>query len=168
VPPKGIIEAMEKQMRAERDKRAEIAESEGKKQAEINRADGKRQAMIAESEGEKQKRINEAEGRAAEIERIAEATAIGIEKVAKAIGSAGGRDAVNLRIAEQYIAEFGKLAKTNNTMIIPSTLSDISGFIAATQEVIDTVKSRQGFKSDDRSDKDAPPKLSGVRWDLPK
>lgn len=172
VPPLGIIEAMEKQMRAERDKRAEIAESEGKKQAEINRADGKRQAMIAESEGEKQKRINEAEGRAAEIERVAEATARGIAKVAQAIGREGGGEAVNLRIAEQYITEFGRLAKTNNTMIIPATLSDVSGFVAAAQEVIETVKFRQDLKSEPETDRDntkeIPPKLPGVRWDLPK
>ncbi len=140
IPPQSIIEAMEKQMRAERDKRATIAESEGDKQSEINRADGKRQAMIAESEGEKQKRINEAEGRAAEIEKVATATATGLTSIAAAIEQEGGADAVNLRIAEQYISEFGKLAKESNTLIIPSSLSDVSGFVATAGKVIDNLK----------------------------
>jgi len=140
MPPQSIIEAMEKQMRAERDKRATIAESEGDKQSEINRADGKRQAMIAESEGEKQKRINEAEGRAAEIEKVATATATGLASIAAVIKREGGADAVNLRIAEQYILEFGKLAKESNTMIIPSSLSDVSGFVATAGKVLDGIK----------------------------
>jgi len=131
---------MEKQMRAERDKRATIAESEEDKQSEINRAEGKRQAMIAESEGEKQKRINEAEGRAAEIEKVATATAIGLTSIAAAIEQEGGVDAVNLRIAEQYISEFGKLAKESNTLIIPSSLSDVSGFVATASKVMDNLK----------------------------
>jgi len=140
IPPQSIIEAMEKQMRAERDKRAAIAESEGDKQAEINRAEGKRQAMIAESEGEKQKRINEAEGRAAEIEKVATATAHGLVNIATAIMKEGGEDAVNLRIAEQYITEFGKLAKEGNTLIIPASLSDVSGVVATAGRVIDNLK----------------------------
>ena len=130
VPPDSIREAMEKQMRAEREKRAVIAESEGDKQAKINRAEGDRQQMIARSEGEKQKRINEAEGRAAEIEKVAKATATGLIEVATAIQAKGGMDAVNLRIAEQYLNEFGKLAQTNNTMIIPSNLADVSSIMA--------------------------------------
>jgi regulator of protease activity HflC (stomatin/prohibitin superfamily) len=138
-PPQSIKDAMEKQMRAEREKRALIAESEGDRQAKMNRADGEKQAAIAQSEGEKMKRINEAEGRAAEIRAIAMATAEGITAIAQAIQAEGGTDAVNLRIAEQYIGEFGKLAKTNNTMIIPANLSDVAGLIATAKEVIKTV-----------------------------
>ena len=136
LPPQSIKDAMEKQMRAEREKRANIAESEGDRQAKINRAEGDRQEMIARSEGEKQKRINEAEGRAVEILKVAEATANGIREIAKAINEKGGVNAVNLRIAEQYLDEFGKLAKTNNSIIIPSDLSDIAGMIKAASSVI--------------------------------
>ena len=136
LPPQSIKDAMEKQMRAEREKRANIAESEGDRQAKINRAEGVRQEMIARSEGEKQKRINEAEGRAIEIQRVAEATAKGIREIASAINEKGGTNAVNLRIAEQYLNEFGKLAKTNNSIIIPSNLSDIAGMIKAAASVI--------------------------------
>ena len=136
LPPQSIKDAMEKQMRAEREKRATIAESEGDRQAKINRAEGDRQEMITRSEGEKQKRINEAEGRAIEIERVAGATAEGVRKIASAINEKGGINAVNLRVAEQYLNEFGKLAKTNNSIIIPSNLSDIAGMIAAATSVI--------------------------------
>ena len=138
VPPKSIKDAMEKQMRAEREKRATIAESEGDRQARINRAEGHKKEMIANSEGEKQKRINEAEGRAFEIQKVAEATAEGIRRIALAINDKGGADAVNLRIAEQYIGEFGKLAKTNNSIIIPSNLADVAGFVKAASSVIKT------------------------------
>ena len=138
-PPQSIKDAMEKQMRAEREKRAVIAESEGERQAKINEADGAKQADIARSEGEKMKRINEADGRAAEIRAVALATAEGITEIAKAINAEGGSDAVNLRIAEQYISEFGNLAKENNTMIIPSNLSDVAGVIATAKEVIGKV-----------------------------
>ncbi|MFA4839211.1 MAG: stomatin-like protein [Candidatus Neomarinimicrobiota bacterium] len=136
VPPQSIKDAMEKQMRAEREKRAVIAESEGDKQAKINRAEGDKQEAIARSEGEKQKRINEAEGRAFEIQKVAVATAGGIREIALAINEKGGLNAVNLRIAEQYLGEFGKLAKTNNTMIIPSDLANIAGIIKAATSVI--------------------------------
>jgi regulator of protease activity HflC (stomatin/prohibitin superfamily) len=135
VPPASIKDAMEKQMRAEREKRALIAESEGDKQAKINRAEGDKAEAIAKSEGEKMKRINEAEGRASEIERVAFATAKGIREIASAIGDKGGMDAVNLRIAEAYLGEFGKLAKTNNTMIIPSNLADVAGMVSAVSRV---------------------------------
>ncbi len=136
LPPQSIKDAMEKQMRAEREKRATIAESEGDRQAKINRAEGDRQEMIARSEGEKQRRINEAEGRAIEILRVAEATANGIREIAKAINEEGGINAVNLRVAEQYLGEFGKLAKTNNSIIIPTDLADIAGVIKAATSVI--------------------------------
>jgi regulator of protease activity HflC (stomatin/prohibitin superfamily) len=136
MPPQSIRDAMEKQMRAEREKRAEIAVSEGDRQAKINRAEGDRQEMISRSQGEKQKRINEAEGRAFEIQQVAQATADGIRKIAAAINEEGGTSAVNLRIAEQYLNEFGKLAKTNNTMIIPSDLADIAGVIKAASSVL--------------------------------
>jgi regulator of protease activity HflC (stomatin/prohibitin superfamily) len=136
IPPQSIKDAMEKQMRAVREKRATIAESEGDKQAKINRAEGDKQEMIERSEGEKQKRINEAIGRAEEIERIAEATAKGIREIAAAINEEGGINAVNLRVAEQYINEFGKLAKTNNSIIIPSNLSDLTGMISTAMTVI--------------------------------
>ncbi|MFA5832546.1 MAG: stomatin-like protein [Bacteroidota bacterium] len=135
VPPPSIKDAMEKQMRAEREKRALIAESEGDKQAKINRADGDKAEAIAKSEGEKMKRINEAEGRGQEIERVAMATAKGIREIANAINDKGGLDAVNLRIAEQYLGEFGKLAQKNNTMIIPSNLSDVAGTVGAIAKI---------------------------------
>jgi len=140
VPPKSIKDAMEKQMRAEREKRAQIAESEGDKQAKINRAEGDKQELIERSEGEKQKMINEAEGRAAEIERVATATAQGLKEIAVAINEEGGISAVNLRIAEQYLKEFGNLAKTNNSLIIPSNLSDIAGIIASASTVLKSTK----------------------------
>lgn len=135
-PPQSIKDAMEKQMRAEREKRATIAESEGDRQAKINRAEGERASMIAQSEGEKQKRINEAEGRAEQILKVAKATAGGIREIASSINEKGGIDAVNLRIAEQYLDEFGKLAKENNTMIIPSDLADIAGMVKAASSVL--------------------------------
>lgn len=135
LPPASIKDAMEKQMRAEREKRAVIAESEGKMQAVINRAEGDKQEAIARSEGEKMKRINEAEGRGQEIERIAMGTAKGIREIANAINEKGGMNAVNLRIAESYLAEFGKLAQKNNTMIIPSNLSDVSSIVASISKV---------------------------------
>ncbi|MBZ0098871.1 MAG: paraslipin, partial [Taibaiella sp.] len=139
-PPQSIKDAMEKQMRAEREKRANIANSEGDMQARINRAEGEKRELIAHSEGEKMKRINEAEGSAAEIEAVAMATAKGIREIAQAINAPGGQDAVNLRIAEQYIQEFGNLAKTNNTMIIPSNMADLSSLIATATQVIKKTK----------------------------
>jgi len=139
-PPQSIKDAMEKQMRAEREKRAVIAESEGEKQAKINVAEGDKQELIKRSEGEKQKRINEAEGRAAEIEKVATATAMGIREIAAAINEKGGMDAVNLRVAEQYLKEFGNLAKENNTMILPSNLTDVAGIVATPTKVFNKSK----------------------------
>jgi regulator of protease activity HflC (stomatin/prohibitin superfamily) len=135
-PPESVKDALEKQMRAEREKRAAIAESEGQRQAITNVAEGDKQEAIKRSEGEKMKRINEAEGRAQEIELIATATAEGIRKIAESIKAPGGEEAVNLRVAEQYIKEFGNLAKKNNTVIIPSNLGDIGGMVASVTSLL--------------------------------
>jgi regulator of protease activity HflC (stomatin/prohibitin superfamily) len=135
-PPQTVRDALEKQMRAEREKRAAIFQSEGERQATINVAEGTKQEAIRNSEGEKMKRINEAEGRAKEIELVAIATADGIRRIAEAIQQPGGSDAVNLRVAEQYIGEFGRLAKEGNTLIIPSNLSDLGGVVAAATSLI--------------------------------
>lgn len=135
-PPQSIRDAMEKQMRAEREKRAMIAESEGERQSRINRADGEKQEAIAKSEGEKLKRINEAQGRAQEILLVAEAQASGIRQVAGALNEEGGIAAVNMQLGQQYLAEFGNLAKSNNTMIIPSDLANVAGIIKAATSVL--------------------------------
>lgn len=135
-PPQSVMDAMEKQMKAEREKRAEIATSEGDRQARINRAEGLRSEAVAVSEGEKQKRINEAEGQAKEIELVAYATAEGIQKVATALSTQGGETAANLRVAEKYIAQFGRLAQTNNTMIIPQNMGDLAGMVATSMAVL--------------------------------
>lgn len=136
-PPRTIRDAMEKQMRAEREKRAMIAESEGERQARINRADGEKQEAIAKSEGEKMRRINEAEGRAQEIQLVAQATAQGIGAIAQSISAnEGGVDAVNLRLAEQYLGEFGKLAKEGTTMVLPSNLTDIASVLKLATSVV--------------------------------
>jgi regulator of protease activity HflC (stomatin/prohibitin superfamily) len=142
-PPQSIKDAMEKQMRAEREKRAVIAESEGTKQAKINNAEGDKQELIKKSEGEMQKRINEAAGRASEIEQLAKATANGLRAISSAISEENGLNAVNLRIAEQYLMEFGKLAKVNNTLIIPSNLTDIAGVIATATSVFNETKDKK-------------------------
>ncbi len=135
-PPQTIREAMEKQMRAEREKRALILESEGERQSKINCSEGEKQEFILRSEGEKQRFINEAEGRAKEILLVAEATAAGIGEISKAIGLPNGSQAVNLRVAELYLEEFGKLAKTNNTMIVPSNLTDIATMVSTALTVV--------------------------------
>lgn len=139
-PPQSIKDAMEKQMRAEREKRAAIAESEGLKQSKINIAEGDKQELIKRSEGEREKRINEATGKAAEIEAVATATANGLRAIALASQEKGGNEALQLRIAEQYLLEFGKIAKTNNTMIIPSNMADISSVIATATSVFNKTK----------------------------
>ena len=146
-PPQSVMEAMEKQMRAEREKRASIATSEGDRQARINRAEGLKREAIAVSEGEKQKRINEAEGQAQEIELVATATAEGIKKVAESLNLAGGETAANLRVAEKYIAEFGNLAKENNTMIIPANMGDISSMVATVMSVLEHAKKTTPIQS---------------------
>ena len=129
-PPKGVLDAMEKQMRAEREKRAVILTSEGERDAAINQAEGEKQQVIKASEAKKQQQINEAEGAAAAILAIAQATAEGLRKVAETIRVPGGQEAVQLRVAEQYIAKFGELAKTTNTLILPATVSDVGSMIA--------------------------------------
>jgi len=139
-PPQSVQDALEKQMRAERERRSQIALSEGQREAQINVAEGQKQDTIKHSEALKLKQINEAEGKAREIELLATATAQGIRMIADAIMQPGGKEAVNLRIAEQYVHEFGNLAKTNNTMIIPSNLSDIGGAVASISRVLDTMK----------------------------
>ena len=139
-PPRTVLEAMEKQMKAEREKRAEIARSEAIKQATINQAEGERAEAIFLSEGEKMKRINEAEGKAQEILMVAEATAQGIRKVAEAMAMPGGTEAANLEIAKSYINQFGNLAKENNTMIIPGNLTDVTSMVAAAMSTIKQVK----------------------------
>jgi regulator of protease activity HflC (stomatin/prohibitin superfamily) len=135
-PPRDVLDAMEKQMRAEREKRATVLNSEGFRDAAINTAEGEKQKVIKESEANKQQQINEAEGEASAIVAVADATAEGIRKVAEAIQAPGGFQAVQLRVAEQYIAEFGRLAKQNNTMILPANLADVSSIIATAMSVI--------------------------------
>src|SRR4026208_1384785 len=135
-PPQDILAAMEKQMRAEREKRALILTSEGQRDAAINSAEGEKQQAIKASEGKKQQQINEAEGEASAILAIAGATANGIRKVAEAIQQPGGFEAVQLRVAENYLEQFGKLAREGNTLILPATLSDVGSMIALATNVI--------------------------------
>ena len=135
-PPRTISDAMEKQMRAEREKRAMIAESEGERQSKINRAEGERQQAIALSEGERARRINVAEGQAKEILLVAEAQAESIRKVAQAINEPGGLASVNMQLAQNYLNQFGHLAKTNNTMIVPANLSDVVGMLKACSQIV--------------------------------
>lgn len=135
-PPKDVLNAMEKQMRAEREKRAVILTSEGERDAAINQAEGEKQQVIKASEAKKQQQINEAEGAASAILAIAQATAEGLRKVAETIQVPGGQEAVQLRVAEQYISKFGELARTNNTLILPATVSDVGSMIALAMSAI--------------------------------
>jgi regulator of protease activity HflC (stomatin/prohibitin superfamily) len=135
-PPQDVLAAMEKQMRAEREKRAVILTSEGARDAAINNAEGEKQQTIKASEAKKQQQINEAEGEASAILAVADATAQGIEKVAAAIQKPGGFEAVQLRVAEQYITQFGALAKESNTMVLPANVSDVGSMIAMAMNVI--------------------------------
>ena len=143
-PPRDVLEAMEKQMRAEREKRAVILTSEGERDAAINNAEGDKQKVIKESEASKQQQINEAEGEGEAILTVARATAEGIRAVAESIQTQGGLEAVQLRVAEQYLEQFGKLAKEGNTLIVPANLSDVSSMIATAMTFI-----RQGGNSGD-------------------
>jgi regulator of protease activity HflC (stomatin/prohibitin superfamily) len=139
-PPESILRSMQAQITAEREKRAVIATSEGKRQQEINVADGSRQAAILASEGQKQAAINKAQGEAAAIQLVADATANGVRAVAAAIGEPGGLSAANLKVAQQYIDAFANLAKQSNTLIIPSTVSDVAGIVSSAMTVLDRTK----------------------------
>ena len=134
-PPHDVLSAMEKQMRAEREKRAVILTSEGERDAKINQAEGEKQRVIKESEAAKTQQINEAEGEAEAILAVAKATAEGLRQVAMAMTSAGGAEAMQLRIAEQYIGEFGKLAKAGNTYVVPANLGDLTSMMALATDV---------------------------------
>ncbi|QSN62338.1 MULTISPECIES: SPFH domain-containing protein [unclassified Caballeronia] len=135
-PPKEILHAMQAQITAEREKRALIAASEGRKQEQINLASGAREAAIQKSEGERQAAINQAQGEASAILAVAEANAQAIEKIGAAIQSAGGMDAVNLKVAEQYVGAFANIAKTGNTLIVPGNMSDMSSMIASALAIV--------------------------------
>ena len=135
-PPRDVLTAMEKQMRAEREKRAVILQSEGDRDAKINEAEGEKQRVIKESEAVRQQQVNEAEGEAAAILAVAGATAEGLKKVAEALQSEGGDKAMQLRVAEDYLERFGSLAKEGNTLIVPANLSDVSSMISAATSVL--------------------------------
>jgi len=135
-PPHDVLAAMEKQMRAEREKRAVILASEGERDAVINNAEGRKQEVIKASEAKRQQQINEAQGQAEAILAVATATAEGLRKVAETIGAPGGAEAVQLRVAEQYVREFGALARTANTVILPATVSDVGAMIALAMNVL--------------------------------
>ncbi|KAE8755416.1 MULTISPECIES: SPFH domain-containing protein [Paraburkholderia] len=139
-PPKEILHAMQAQITAEREKRALIAASEGRKQEQINIASGGREASIQKSEGERQAAINQAQGQAAAILAVAEANSQAIQKIAAAIQSNGGMEAVNLKVAEQYVNAFGNLAKQGTTLIVPGNLADMSSMIASALTIVNKVK----------------------------
>lgn len=139
-PPQVILQAMQAQITAEREKRARIATSEGRRQEEINVADGERAAFIARSEGEKQAAINKAQGEAQAVLAVAQATAEAIERIATAIEHPGGDKAVQLQVAERAVEAFGRLAKENNTLIVPNSVSEVSGLIASAMAVMNVNK----------------------------
>ena len=142
LPPESVKNAMEAQMTAEREKRAEIARSEGERQSTINRAEGDRQDAILRSEGEKQRRINEAEGQAQEILAIAQATAEGLNTIAKQLQMPGGQEAASLRVAERYVNEFGKLAKASNTLIIPGNAANIADMVTTAMTAFQKIETQ--------------------------
>ncbi len=139
-PPAEILHAMQRQITAEREKRALIAASEGRRQEQINIASGEREASIARSEGERQASINRAQGEASAIVALAEASATALRQVGAAIREPGGMDAVNLRVAEHYVDAFGKLAKTNNSLIVPANMGDMSSVIASALQIVKAQK----------------------------
>jgi regulator of protease activity HflC (stomatin/prohibitin superfamily) len=136
MPPADVLSAMEKQMRAEREKRAVVLTSEGERDAKINQAEGEKQRVIKQSEANKQQQINEAEGQAQAILGVAAATAEGLRQVGAALSAKGGIEAMQLRIGEEYVKQFGKLAKESNTLIVPATLSDLSSVVAMATSII--------------------------------
>jgi regulator of protease activity HflC (stomatin/prohibitin superfamily) len=135
-PPQDVLAAMEKQMRAEREKRAVILQSEGERDAAINTAEGHKQQVIKNSEAKRQQQINEAEGQAQATLAIATATAEGIRRVAEVMKMTGGYEAMQLRLAEQYIAEFGKIAKSGTSMVVPANVSDVTSMLQMAMGVI--------------------------------
>jgi len=142
-PPEAILRSMQQQITAEREKRALIAKSEGERQQEINIADGEKQAAVLKSEGEKQAAINRAQGEATALRLIAEANAAAVHAVGEAIAGKGGMDAANLKVAQEYIAAFGDLAKTSNTMIIPASASDVAAMVTTAMTVLDKTRQAQ-------------------------
>lgn len=142
-PPKDVLDAMEKQMRAEREKRAKILESEGTRDSLINNAEGRKQDMIKQSEADKQRQINQAEGQAEAILSVARASAEGIKLIADALASEGGRDAASLRVAEEYVKQLGSMATNSDLLIVPSNVADPNAMIASAFSVFDRVKSKQ-------------------------
>jgi regulator of protease activity HflC (stomatin/prohibitin superfamily) len=138
-PPREVLDAMEKQMRAEREKRAAILQSEGIRDSKINTAEGVKQETIKNSEAKRQQQINEAEGQGQAILTIANATAEGIRRIAEAIQAPGGQDAVNLRVAEQYVTQLGNIAKTTNTVVLPANLADAGSLVATALTVMRSV-----------------------------
>ncbi|MEM5330346.1 stomatin-like protein [Paraburkholderia sp. JHI2823] len=143
-PPKEILHAMQAQITAEREKRALIAASEGRKQEQINLASGAREAAIQKSEGERQAAINQAQGQAAAILAVAEANAQAIQKIGASIQEHGGIDAVNLKVAEQYVNAFANLAKQGNTLIVPGNMGDLSSMIASALTIVNRAGLREG------------------------
>ena len=139
-PPTDVVSAMEKQMRAEREKRATVLQSEGERDAKINEAEGEKRRVIKESEAAREQQINEAQGEAAAILSVAEATAEGLKKVAAALTAEGGDRAMQLRVAEDYLERFGNLAKEGNTLIVPANLSDVSSMIGAATRVLSGIR----------------------------
>ncbi len=152
-PPQDVLAAMEKQMRAEREKRAVVLTSEGERDAAINSAEGKKQQVIKESEAKRQQQINEAEGQAQAILKVAQATAEGLRLVADSVSQHGGMEAMQLRVAEQWVKEFGHLAKAGNTLVVPANLSDVASMIALAMKMI----GKEGLPPPARPPPAAPP-----------
>ena len=158
-PPQDVLAAMEKQMRAEREKRAVILGSEGERDAAINSAEGQKQQVIKQSEAQRQKQINEADGQAHAIQAIATATAEGIRKVAEAINAEGGVEAVQLRVAEKYVEQFGHIAKTTNTVVLPASLSDVGSMITLAMNVLKSGKPQEPLRTTAAPRPGAPPAI---------